>query len=402
MQITRIKPGGWLIILVLLGLIFYGVRAFKQRTAPGGTSGSVTATGTPVTITGGTGKGAASLTPTEAAGGDILVSTTGTKEKWMRTQIDKFNAQSQSGKVQLNLTESREAMQAILNDKLHPTLWSPSSPVWTSRVADYWPQTHGGKKIADLTNSDNYRVLFKSPLVFITTKEKAGFLRPLLSGAAPWENVRQLSLGKKKCPWGQFKFAYADPLNASSGMLTMSLIITEYARSHGQENDLNAAAGSPGFATYLRQINRAYVRGVDNAGSSKLEKAFAADPGSRDFITAYENAALAALERNPNLALIYPSPTATADQGALIFAAPWVSDSQKQTARAFLNFLGTPEALDDGVQYYFRPFQSGGSALAARLSAPARAEFQASTTTVELPPYDALNEAAARWNEQMK
>lgn len=395
MQITRIKPGGWLIILILLGLIFFGVRAFKQRTAPGGT----VATGSPVPATGGA---AASLTPTQAAGGDILVSTTGTKEKWMRTQIEKFNAQSTGGKVQLNLTESRESMQDILNGKLQPTIWSPSSPVWTNRVADYWPQTHGGQKIADLNNSDNYRVLFKSPLVFVTTKEKAKFLRPLLSGATPWENVRQLGLGKKKCPWGQFKFAYADPLNASSGMLTMSLIITEYARAHGQENDLNAAAGSPGFSTYLRQVNRAYVRGADNAGSSKLEKAFAANTGSRDFITAYENAALAALDRNPDLALIYPSPTVTADQGVLLLTAPWVSSSQAQTAHAFLDFIGKPEALDDGVQYYFRPSQGGGQTLANRLSAPARAQYRASPITADLPPYEALNEAAARWNEQMK
>ena len=392
MQITRIKPGGWLIILILLGLILFGVRTFRQRLAPASTA----STGS--TATGST----ASLTPTEAAGGDILVSTTGTKEKWMRTQIDKFNGQSTGGKATLNLTESRESMQAILNDKLHPTVWSPSSPVWTSRVADYWPQTHNGQKIADLNSSDTYRVLFKSPLVFVTTKERARFLRPLLGGATPWESVRQLSLGQKKCPWGQFKFAYADPLNASSGTLTMSLIITEYARSHGQENDLNAAASSPGFASYLSQINRAYVRGADNAGSSKLEKAYSSNTGSRDFITAYENSALAALDRNPDLALIYPSPTVTADQGVLILSAPWVTDSQAQTAHAVLNFLGKPEALDDGVQYYFRPTQGGGQALANRLSAPARAQFQASTTTVDLPPYEALNEAAARWNAQMK
>ncbi len=398
MQITRIKPGGWLIILILLGLIFFGVRTFKQRLVVPSGSAAVPDSSTSVTVTGGT----PALTPTEAAGGDILVSTTGTKEKWMRTQIDKFNAQSTSGKVQLNLTESRESMQAILNGKLQPTLWSPSSPVWTARVADYWPQTHNGQRIADLNSSDTYRVLFKSPLVFVTTKEKAVFLRPLLGGPTPWENVRQLSLGQKKCPWGRFKFAYADPLNASSGTLTMSLIITEYARAHGQDNDLNAAAGSPGFAAYLSQINHAYVRGGDNAGSSKLEKAYTANTGSRDFITAYENSALAALDRNPDLALIYPSPTVTADQGILLLTAPWVSDGQKQTARAFLDFLGKPEALDDGVQYYFRPTQGGSQTLADRLSAPARAQYRASPITTDLPPYEALNEAASRWNEQMK
>ena len=389
MQITRIKPGGWIIIILLIAGLAYGLHSCGHLF--GGHQAAISNSGSDLTQ---------NLTPQQAAGGDIVVSTTGTKQKWMQGEIDKFNAQSQSGKATLQLAESRDAMQGILSGKFEPTVWSPSSPVWIYRLADLWPQAHGGAKIADVNDSQTYRILFKSPLVFLTTKSKSGFLRPLLTGPTPWEDVRQLSQGRRRAPWGAFHFAYADPLNASSGMLTMSLIINEYARTHGGANDLTAAASSPQFAVYLGQINRAFVRDPAAAGSSALEKAYAADPNSRDFITAYENAGLAAVEQNPDLVLIYPAPTANADQSAVLLSAAWVSDSQKATANAFLDFISKSEALDDGVQYYFRPSQNGAQTLAARLGPNAKSQYQAVYTTVELPPYDALNEAAAQWRTE--
>ena len=392
MQITRIKPGGWLIILVLLAAIFFGIRSCRNLVASHqaiGSSGSGNST-----ASGGS-------TPAQAANGDILVSTTKTKQQWMQAEIEKFNGQSSGGKVSLQLAESRDALHGILDGKMQPVLWSPSSPVWVYQLANVWPTTHGGAQISDVTNSQSYRVLFKSPLVFLTTREKAGFLRPLLSGPAPWEAVRQLSLGQRKAPWGKFKFAYADPLSASSGLLTMSLIVTEYVQSHGQ-SDATVAASTPQFATYLSQINRAFVRDPSAVGSSALEKAYSANPQSRDFITAYESAALAAVEQNPDLVMIYPNPTANADQAIYELSGPWVTDSQKITASAFLDFLSKPEALDDGVQYYFRPAQNGGQTLSNRLSPAARAQYKASYTSVDLPPYEALNEAASQWRTEMK
>jgi len=400
-QITRIKPGGWIIILLLLAGIIFGVRACGHFAAgrPAAEAGSSSGADTPEAAAG----GAAGLTPQQAGSGDVLISTTGTKQKWLQTEIDKFNAQSQGGKVSLNITESRQAMQAILNGKLQPVLWSPSSPVWTSRLTEVWPQAHGGASIGDTGDSQSYRVLFKSPLVFLTTKRRAAFLKPILTGPGPWAAVTQLGAGQRKSPGGAaFRFAYADPLNASSGMLTMSLIVTEYTRTHGGADDPSAAVSGPKFAAYLSQLDRAYVHDAATSGSSALEKAFAAEPGRRDFITAYENAALAAVDRDPNLAIIYPIPTANADQGVLLLSAPWVSDGQKTTARAFLDFLSRPEARDDGVQQYFRPAQGDPRLLARRLGPAARAQFQVSPATIDLQPYDALNEAAAQWHTQMK
>lgn len=393
MQITRIKPGGWVIILLLIAALFFGVRHViphgNVAPANGGGGGDTAAS---------TGGG---LTTDQAANGDILVSTTGTKQKWMQAEIDKFNGQASGGKVSLQLAESRDALHSILDGKQKPVLWSPSSPVWVYQLAAVWPGAHGGAQVADVNSSQSYRTLFKSPLVFLTTKKKAAYLKPILTGPNPWEAVRQHSLGQRKTPWGSFHFAYADPLNASSGLLTMSLILNGYVQSHGGADPV-AAAATPAFATYLSQVNRAFVRDPAATGSSALEKAYRADPSSRDFITAYENAALAAVEADPNLVIIYPNPTANADQAIYQLSGPWVSDSQKTTAAAFLDFVSKPSAQDDGVQYYFRPAQNGAQTLSARLSPSARAQYQGSYSSIDLPPYDALNEAAAQWRLQMK
>ncbi|MBV9851992.1 MAG: substrate-binding domain-containing protein, partial [Armatimonadetes bacterium] len=210
----NIRPGGCLILLILLALLFLAGRAVL-RPFLRGLSGA-----TPTGGTGGAAPAGGGLTDQQAQNGDILFSTTATKEAWARQELAKFNKQGQ-GQVTLDLTESRQAMQAILNGKSRPAVWSPSSPVWTDRLAQLWPQGHGGEKIIDPTDPGDYRIFFKSPLVFLTTREKAARLRPLLAGPSPWESIRRLSVARR------IRFSYADPLNASSGTLTMSLIINE-------------------------------------------------------------------------------------------------------------------------------------------------------------------------------
>lgn len=373
-----IKPGGWLILLLLLGLLGYfgwkhvrpGEPGANVAQTNGGNAGDAGLSG--------------NLDPQQVAEGDVLVCTSGTKQDWLSAEADKFNAQTGGHVRMLKPVESRDAMQQLLNGKLQPTIWSPSSPVWTERLV----QLRSG--ILDESDPQMYRVVFKSPLVFLTTKEKAGVLRPILTGSTPFTTLAQR---------GNFKFGYADPLNASSGMLTMSLIINEYTRTHGNLDPVQAAS-SPGFAAFLGQLNHGLVKS-DTEGSSRLEKAYEANTGSRDFITAYESAALAAVTTNPDLTMLYPQPTANADQGAAILNATWVTPQQKAAAQKFLQFIGTPAAQDDGVQLNFRPAVNGAQALSRKIGGQVGG-FQASYTSVELPPYDALNEAAAQYRALLR
>ncbi len=181
-------------------------------------------------------------------------------------------------------------------------------------------------------------------------------------------------------------------------MLTIALILADYAGRTGQSGGIASVASSPGFVDYLQALEKrlTYNTAVEK-GSSALVASFVEDASRYDFITAYESAALEEVTKNPKLAVIYPDPTASSENAVAILSADWVSPAQKTTAQAFLNFLNAKPAVSDGLRYHFRPGQSGGLSLSPELSRYAGQGFRQSFSTIELPPYSALNEAAFAW-----
>jgi|SRR5579884_1737710 len=371
----RLKPAGKLIILlIILGIAVGGYRLWHGRSASPGS---------------------------ESGGGlvEIPVLTTATKADWLQNEVNAFNqAHADRWKLTLGTLESREAMHAILDGKNKPVLWSPSSPIWIARLADVWSQQHN-QKIVDMADPASFRVFLRSPIVFLTTGEKAAYFRRVLGGARPWASVRDLSLGRRRTPWGDFRFSHADPLNANSGMLTLGMILIEYGQQSGQSGSLEKAADDPRFVQYLKELERGLVYDAPaQQGSSPLTRAFADDPSSRDFITTYESSALALIDSHPSLAVVYPNPTAVSEQSVGVLSADWVTPQQKEGAQAFMTFLASEEALKDGVKFFFRPAQAGSTlSLTPELNRRAQQGFQESFTAVEMPSYNALNAAAYQW-----
>ena len=236
--------------------------------------------------------------------------------------------------------------------------------------------------------------------MFLTIKERAKFLRPLLENNA-WSNIRRISAGQIRAPYSQFKWAHGDPLNANSGMLTMALILSDYADKNGGNGAIGQVAKSPN-----RQIARVrhlsertgknfvYDDAVKN-GSSALVKSFAADPSRYDFITAYQSAALDQVLRNPDLAVIYPGPTVNSEQAIAALDWPDLSDDQRKAAREFLAFLASKSSVEAGFKEYFRPSRGDNPAI-SRYKA---AGFRPSYTAIEVPPYLALNDAGYQWSK---
>ncbi len=328
---------------------------------------------------------------------------TAAKKDWVGEQVDRFNAANQGKwKIVTKPVPSREAMHGILGGNLKPVLWSPGSPVWPARLSEAYSQRHN-KTILDLSDPNAYRVFLRSPLVFLTTRRKAPFLRPLLGGNDPWGALKQLSTGQRKTPWGGFRFSHADPLTSSSGVMTMGLILFDYAQKTGQTDSLAQVAVSKPFITYMRELDRSLVYDKPaREGTTKLTNAFLEDPTRYDVITAYESTALAAIPENPDIAVIYPSPTAVSEHAVTLLNADWVAEDQRQGALAFMQFLGGKESLQGGLKYFFRPAQAGSSlSLTPVLSRYSAQGFKDSFATVELPPYEALNAAAYQWHNQV-
>ena len=400
----KLKPLGKLTILILVfGLAFGGYKMWSQSrgasTIP--TTGQTTTGQTTVSredtaqSSGGGGETGANTNAQPVSSNEIQIISSNTKKGWLADQIEAFNDKQGDGvKVVAKAVETREAMTGILDGKYKPALWSPSSVIWADRLGEVWEE-RTGKTLLDTGDVNSYRQIFKSPIVFLTTKEKSKFLRPLLENDA-WVNIRKISDGKIRAPYGKFKWSHADPLNANSGMLTMALIVSDYAQKNGQSGAIRKVAQSTTFATYLKSLERDFV--YDEAvrkGSSALVKSFADDPSRYDFVTAYESAALEQVLKNPDFTVIYPSPTVNAEQAIAALDWPDMSAAQKTAARDFLAFLASKSSVNAGLKEYFRPSRGDNPAIARYKTSG----FQSSYNAIEVPPYIALNDAGYRWSK---
>lgn len=382
------------LFLVALGLAAGAFRLATQSRSKTSISGGSGGTPTPAphgsatqgSTDGGNGTGA----PAPVAANEIMLLTNPGKRGWLDEQIEKFNATSEV-KIKARFLPTREAMHSILDQNVHPALWSPSSIIWADRVAQV-----KGNDLLDTGDAASYRAVLRTPLVFLTTKAKAATLRPLLSSQSCWQNIEAISSGKKPYPGGNFKWAHADPLQSNTGMLTLALIVADYAARNNRAASVEKLANDPAFLAYFKRVeSRAAYNSAVQKGSTALLKSFVEDPSRYDFITAYEAQAIGAALQNPDLAVIYPNPTANAENAVAFLNWPELSSEQKTAGQAFLKFIAQPEAAQDGLKEHYRPLRA--ATLNAELERLRGNGFQTNYSAIELPPYTALNGVAFKW-----
>jgi len=409
MKLTPI--GKIALFLIALGLLAGGYRFVSQNRAKtsvatsGGGSGASSGNsnggnGGSTSSAPDSGTGNGNDTSTQTGGGaatvganEVQIVTSASKRGWLNTQINKFNAQSDV-KLVPRLVETREAMQQILARRLHPALWSPSSVIWADRLAEVLEQKTG-KSPLDTGDLNSYRSVLKTPIVFLTTKENAQTLRPLLSSPSCWTNIQKLSNGNIAFPGG-FKWAHADPLNANSGMLTLALIVADYANRTGQSGSIQNIADSPAFLTYFKSLESKIVyNAAVEKGSSALLKSFTDNPAQYSFITAYESSAFDAVKSDPTLAVIYPNPTVNAENAVAFLNWPDLNPAQKSAAQAFMKFVASPDSTQEGLKEHFRPLR--GDASGSGIASQSGNGFQSNYSAIDLPPYSVLNAVAFKW-----
>jgi hypothetical protein len=88
--------------------------------------------------------------------------TSATKKGWLESQVERFNAEK-GGNVRIEYLETRDALQAILNGKQKPTLWSPSAPLWATRLSEKWAEDHGGDALVSDSDPNTYRIYLRTP-----------------------------------------------------------------------------------------------------------------------------------------------------------------------------------------------------------------------------------------------
>jgi len=376
-----IKPLG----LIVVGLLFAFLAIFAAKGCFGPRTGPVTGSG------------------------DLPILADTAKRTWMFDQVALFNyAQRRpDGQQLVSATwkdqDTREALHAILNGKDRPVVWVPSGNYWVGALNDSWRRAHPGTgDLVNTTDSASYRTYLRTPLVFLTTADKATALRPLLNGTnyPSWRALHDLCAGKTRVPWGAFRAAVADPLRASSGFMLLGLVLEDYVQHTGGGLSLDRAPHDLAFVHYLREMHRGLVdNAVGDTGEKGLSRSYAADPSRFDLIVTYESDALEAVSHNGKLAVIYPDPTAVADQTAMVLNGDWVKPEQRAAARSFLDFLSRDDAQKDGIHKHYRPIaQTPQITLLPELDRYHSFGFQQVFNSAELPPYATVNEVAYAWS----
>ena len=333
----------------------------------------------------------------------IELLTTQEKDNWIRSQIYSFNLENfKKYQIVAAYKDSRKAMTAIINNKQHPVLWSPDSPIWITRASDVWPRDKA--QLVNVNDPQSFRVFLKTPVVFLTTRPRAVFLRQALSSQHPWSAIHDFGTGRVTAPWGKVRWRHADPLASNSGTLTLGMMLAEYGRDHAPAKSITEVAQSDDFGRFLQETEEAASYDPACAlGSAAVAREFAADPSTCDFIVTYENLALAAAAKESNLVVIYPNPTMVAEQSLCLLNADWVSSGQRAGAQAFMDYISRPKALQDGLKYNMRPaLQESATTLDTTLSQRSGQGFQSMFIQQSTPPYDALNAAADQWNKRVR
>lgn len=383
----RVKPAGIIALLAVIALICVGVALFSAN------AGKEVAT--------------EQIMTDNAPAGEVVLASSKTKKDWLDPQAEIFNKKyAPKATVRIDYAETRDTYQDIINGKAKPALWAPSSTQWVGALDDVWKKKNNGKPLYDTSNNAEYKIYIKTPMVILTTKDKAKFLQDKLGGAGQtFENLRALSSGKMKCPWGAFKYSYADPINAGSGFMVVSMFVADYQQKHLELKTLDDVVHSAGFKNALKELNTAYVYDEPAFnGSGDLFKSFITNKTKYDFIITYESNALKEAAKDPNLAVVYPNPTGTVDMSVIaLTGANWISTGQKNGARAFMQQLGEPQAIKAGVETDFRTaFEDSGADLTPQLNKLAGQGFRPVFTPVQLPPYAPVNEAASEWRQLTK
>jgi ABC-type Fe3+ transport system substrate-binding protein len=279
------------------------------------------------------------------------------QREWLtavRDQFAKTNPTLRGRPIQLMLQD--RGSQAIVSsiDQIKPTAIIPASSAQISILT-----RSSSAKPAGGANAPQPIAL--SPLVLVGWKERTDRLFPAgttdvwarLHDALQKPNWADPSLGGDQ-GWGPVKLGHASPRTANSGVETLTLLA--YAYHHKSQGLTPGDISNPDFQSWLQAIESGvtdFPASTDALFSSFLLRG----PSVYDMVAAYENQAVANVERTQwgTLQVIYPAATMLTDHPFAILDANWVAPEQQEAARMFRDYVLSAPAQRLALHYGFRP-----------------------------------------------
>ncbi len=287
-----------------------------------------------------------------------------TKQDWVDEVVESFNAEGttvaggQSIAVVAHHIGSGSSMNDILDGKIKPTVWSPGSQLWVSRINQAWSDRSG----RDLIQSECPATI-QVPLAIAMWEPMA---RALGWPDTPvgWNDLAALSNNPQGWgayghqEWGQFKFGHPHPEHSNSGML--SLVAEVYAAAEVTEG---LTVGQVKGETVAARVG-AVERNVFHYGrmdTDILARMTQRGPDYLHAVTSYESNVIKwntdhADELQFPLVAIYPRDgTFWVQNPYCILDADWVSPEQAEAARIFRDYLLVPSQQARTIKWGLRP-----------------------------------------------
>ncbi len=241
--------------------------------------------------------------------------------------------------------------------------------------------------------------LASSPMVLMTTAPFAQGLRRAdpYQALARSRDHRQLDAAAPSQP---IRFVHTAPTRSNSGLQTLVAMVAEVSGKRPEQLTLaDVQASAPAVAAIQKHVTR-YGSSTDElARTMQRNGLFWASVGS-----VYESSVAAANGRRQGgqdpLVAVYPRATFSSTMRAILPAAPWVSDREREAAQLVIERLQQPQLQRLVAQQGLRP---ANPAVQASLVTPARGVDPAATYDSLRSPRPEVVEAIIRqWRDLVK
>ncbi|MBN1802167.1 MAG: substrate-binding domain-containing protein [Candidatus Lokiarchaeota archaeon] len=249
--------------------------------------------------------------------------------------------------IEMHPYGSSDSIISILNDEIHPTIWSPASSIWMPFLNTKWKDYTEGD---DLVKIDEAIKIIYSPIVIATweTFNQTHAIRSLA-------DIRRLNLD----PSVIMRMAHTDPRLSNSGFMTTIMALAA-ASEKASENLTMEDLLNPDVEKWIKEFeSSAVLYGKSTGFLSRYMKD--GGPDSLNIAFLYENLVsdISNSATGGKIIAIYPEEgTLYSDHPFCVLNANWISPEQRNVAEAFLDFLNKRDTVISAMRYGFRPIDS--------------------------------------------
>lgn len=292
---------------------------------------------------------------------EVLYASSDGKKEWVNDVIKTFNDKQVeiNGKVVVVKAEhmrSGESRASILAGKSKPTIWGPAGKSWIDLINQDWDTREHHPFVREAKDTVNTALVIAmwKPMAEALgwPKKQIGWkdLRTVVTNPKGWS-----ALGHPE--WGSFKFGHSHPDYSNSAMLSVVSMI--YAGADKTAGLTSADMKDPKVVSLLKDIERSVVH-YGESSSWLTDKLCVRGPAYLSAVTVYESSVVKANDKCKTkpfpLVALYPKEgTYWETHPAGVVDADWVTEDQKAGAKAFLDFLVSPEQQAKAPKYGFRP-----------------------------------------------